>query len=501
MYAIKGAWVGRAFALASSNDSGGKKSRIRRSKEERKTMVESFIKKYQKLNNGNFPSLNLTHKEVGGSFYTVREIVREIIQENRVLGPAKFSMEGQENYMPLEQFPLGSIAIEPQTCLSPSEERDVASAVTLNQYNTEIQEDILSSSGQPNGSEHQSLLLDNEQVANGSNVVIEEVFDSEGSVGTQAISDDHQVTNDEQLLRTIKPFNKPNHQEVNNEKSDAPVLGSAMPIFQHEVSLEHHQESNKEQLLHSGREYAGNRYLISSDDEVVDEISQALGETNECGDSNDRREVADDNLDSAVVQISDLEVSYGKTGLKADVNVEKFPLRPVARTIHDFEVAVNDQCDRPKTSEAVGTDCDSTSSSNSMDVVDVAVPSVGDSPTEGLKLSTTKETLEAQTSHLVGKKPVNDTERVRNEKKINTRNSGVDCGQQLLIHEESSASKSQTRNQHDSSKKRGMGSTLNRPNLEMWEGGSSVKPAERESNPLLALLKEFIKAFQKFLTE
>ncbi|KAF3485802.1 hypothetical protein F2Q69_00056663 [Brassica cretica] len=41
---------------------------------------------HRRLNNGSFPSLSLTHKEVGGSFYTIREIVREIIQENRVLG-------------------------------------------------------------------------------------------------------------------------------------------------------------------------------------------------------------------------------------------------------------------------------------------------------------------------------------------------------------------------------------------------------------------------------
>ncbi|KAK4253887.1 hypothetical protein QN277_010505 [Acacia crassicarpa] len=54
-------------------------------------MVETFIKKYQESNNGSFPSLNLTHKEVGGSFYTVRETVRDIIQENRVLGPAEFT--------------------------------------------------------------------------------------------------------------------------------------------------------------------------------------------------------------------------------------------------------------------------------------------------------------------------------------------------------------------------------------------------------------------------
>lgn len=46
-----------------------------------------FAFRYQNSNNGSFPSLNLTHKEVGGSFYTIREIVRELIQENRVLGP------------------------------------------------------------------------------------------------------------------------------------------------------------------------------------------------------------------------------------------------------------------------------------------------------------------------------------------------------------------------------------------------------------------------------
>lgn len=115
MHAIKGAWVGQAFALATSNDSGTKKSRIRRSKEERKDMVESYIKKYQKLNNGNFPSLNLTHKEVGGSFYTVREIVREIIQENRVLAPPKVLVDERDHFGLIEQHPLGSLSIEPKT--------------------------------------------------------------------------------------------------------------------------------------------------------------------------------------------------------------------------------------------------------------------------------------------------------------------------------------------------------------------------------------------------
>ncbi|GAB2276836.1 hypothetical protein Dimus_011548 [Dionaea muscipula] len=104
MYCLQGGWAGKTFALASHNESEGRKTRIRRSKEERKTMVETFIKKYQSLNKGNFPSLNLTHKEVGGSFYTVREIVREIIQENRILGPAK-------------HHHLAAISAEPQNSL------------------------------------------------------------------------------------------------------------------------------------------------------------------------------------------------------------------------------------------------------------------------------------------------------------------------------------------------------------------------------------------------
>lgn len=94
MQSIHSSFSVKTFALAAAaagGDSGSKKTRNRRSKEERKTMVESFIKKYQNTNCGKFPSLNLTHKEVGGSFYTVREIVREIIQENRVLAPGNLN--------------------------------------------------------------------------------------------------------------------------------------------------------------------------------------------------------------------------------------------------------------------------------------------------------------------------------------------------------------------------------------------------------------------------
>ncbi|XP_010515667.1 PREDICTED: uncharacterized protein LOC104791468 [Camelina sativa] len=108
MQSIKTSYVGQVFALAKPHDSGGKRTRNRIPKEERKTLVESFIKKHQKLNNGTFPSLSLTHKEVGGSFYTIREIVREIIQENRVLGSGDLVLEGNGSSDRLQDQGLSS---------------------------------------------------------------------------------------------------------------------------------------------------------------------------------------------------------------------------------------------------------------------------------------------------------------------------------------------------------------------------------------------------------
>lgn len=133
MHAVKGGWTGRPLALAKNNEPEGRKTRIRRSKEERKAMVEVFIKKYQESNKGSFPSLNLTHKEVGGSFYTVREIVRDIIQENRVLGPGKLLLEEHSIDHSLEENPLHSIAIEPPSPLTLSS-KEVHFPVNYNQY-------------------------------------------------------------------------------------------------------------------------------------------------------------------------------------------------------------------------------------------------------------------------------------------------------------------------------------------------------------------------------
>ncbi|KAG5400559.1 hypothetical protein IGI04_015166 [Brassica rapa subsp. trilocularis] len=105
------------------HDSVGKRTRNRIPKEERKTLVESFIKKHQSLNNGRFPSLSLTHKEVGGSFYTIREIVREIIQENRVLGTTDLILQGKgDDDRSQDQTLSSSLLMDPVPPLSLSPE-------------------------------------------------------------------------------------------------------------------------------------------------------------------------------------------------------------------------------------------------------------------------------------------------------------------------------------------------------------------------------------------
>ncbi|KAL8247545.1 hypothetical protein R6Q59_008761 [Mikania micrantha] len=123
MQVTNGGFVGKTCALAKLNDSAGGKRSKRRSKEERKGMVETFVKRHQASNNGNFPSLYLTHKEVGGSYYTVREIFRELIQENRVLAPPKLP-PGDQNMEKLDSFlennPLGSISFDPNVHGLPS---------------------------------------------------------------------------------------------------------------------------------------------------------------------------------------------------------------------------------------------------------------------------------------------------------------------------------------------------------------------------------------------
>ncbi|CAI9091229.1 OLC1v1026196C1 [Oldenlandia corymbosa var. corymbosa] len=336
MHAFKGGWVGQTFALATPNDSGGKKARIRRSKEERKSMVETFIKKYQKSNNGNFPSLNLTHKEVGGSFYTVREIVRDIIQENRVLGPSKLPLQEQNVDNLLQHYPLGSISVDPELCLSPLNDTEITSHVTQDQ-NQGTSEELSESSNVPvHQAKHQTLDIrqqDSGAIDHADDCTsFEKSSDIEGASPIEGTIEVQQRNLTGQLLTSeAQKFDddlvgKGTETAAEDEVSYAPELGTVVSVHG-ENSFEGIHESTEDQALHLDREIPGDGLLSSKQQAIVNGTTQ-VAEKNDVKKS-ERVELESSNTDRTLV--------------KPDIQVEKFPLRPVAKNINIMNEALEVQ--------------------------------------------------------------------------------------------------------------------------------------------------------------
>ncbi|MCD7450073.1 hypothetical protein HAX54_003491 [Datura stramonium] len=71
---------GKSFAATVPSDSAADKRKPKKlSKEERRAMAEAFVNKYRAMNGGKFPPVKATMKEVGGSYYTVKKIVEEML--------------------------------------------------------------------------------------------------------------------------------------------------------------------------------------------------------------------------------------------------------------------------------------------------------------------------------------------------------------------------------------------------------------------------------------
>ncbi|XP_042021683.1 uncharacterized protein LOC121769071 isoform X2 [Salvia splendens] len=60
-----------------------RKPRKRPSKDERRTMVETYVNEYRITNDGKFPTVSHTIKEVGGGYYTVRQIIQEMLYNSK----------------------------------------------------------------------------------------------------------------------------------------------------------------------------------------------------------------------------------------------------------------------------------------------------------------------------------------------------------------------------------------------------------------------------------
>ncbi|CAN6461845.1 unnamed protein product [Victoria cruziana] len=104
---------GLAFA-ALPDSSKPKKQWKRLPKHERRLLVEKFVHKYRTSNNGKFPGAQLTMKEVGGSYYVIREIIQEMEYKHKCLGMDKVDELKLESVdvQPLEAHAEGQSVIE-----------------------------------------------------------------------------------------------------------------------------------------------------------------------------------------------------------------------------------------------------------------------------------------------------------------------------------------------------------------------------------------------------
>ncbi|MCD9560700.1 hypothetical protein HAX54_019445 [Datura stramonium] len=516
MQTIKGGWVGQTFALATYNESGGRKTRIRRSKEERKTMVETFIKKYQMSNDGNFPSLNLTHKEVGGSFYTVREIVREIIQENKVLGPAKLSPEEQNNIMFVEQYPLGSISTEPQS-LSLSGETHVMSSFAPNHY--------MGTSEEVDYGVNRKLDIDEVKVAGdgvqtSTSYVSERIEQSDESYIIDSESD-RQKNKDEVLHSS--GINRVDYEMLNEQ-----MVGDYETAKENEISAKSDLLNNlsfKHQI--TSAQVLDSTEIISESVNAsllcgVDAIRRTVRKDETYGEPISTESVVGENLD-VEGGLNELEASKDGIPLKTtELLVEKFPLRPVSKKIDDLDSGLNETTSVAKTSKETEHEHDRiTSSEKAAQLVNEPVDvMIADPTTEksskllnektetrageaSLEISSSSEEREAIATDVGVKasstlsETVNTSSPMHNETVDSSSNSGAS---KKPAADELIEGKGKASAQHGSSHQKGGNPPLDRIHLETWKG-TSANSRERETNPLLALLKACVTAFVKFWTE
>ncbi|OVA19467.1 hypothetical protein BVC80_9057g43 [Macleaya cordata] len=435
MHAVKVTWVGQTFALANCSDSGGKKSRIRRSKEERKSMVESFIKKYQNSNDGNFPSLNLTHKEVGGSFYTVREIVREIIQENRVLGPAKFTSDEQNNDQLFDQYPLGSISTQPPSdlCLSLNETQFVS-----NDHHSAGVDLVSTLSGQVNGKQ--------QQMFNNEILVDKEYNETDANKSSPHVNDEMQYTDVEishkleAKLERVEEIVQAPTSKVTPIATDVIVETFPLKSPAKPTQGSDGRSDDAKDLTRTLEEYEAKKV----------EASSATGKTGPMLDRMDFVELE--------------KQSSGSINQKSAGNL----VDPLAESLSccttEKSVTTSILEDTDLQIDASSTDVSSLQTAHQNQVVAGVEPKIVPNETytqnsNAKKTSTSGESL-SQGENVETKADIQDiqsTEEVKN-------------------------------------------STLNRINLESWEGASR-KPEKTEANPAWAAVKAFITAFVRFWTE
>ncbi|CAA7019237.1 unnamed protein product [Microthlaspi erraticum] len=483
MHSLKTSYAGQIFALAKPHESLGKRTRNRIPKEERKTLVESFIKKHQRLNNGSFPSLSLTHKEVGGSFYTIREIVREIIQENRVLGTSDLFLESNGSDHLQDQSLSSSLLMDPVPPLSLSPNGFHSQSDQSHSFSSEaVEAKSLEGCGNINGSQDASEDRGSDSLkkreVNGYKLPEEDVHESVGSTDISKTQFEASCSeeNDTGLQTRVETVcdslaTTPQWEELDVDNKDRDF--EEIPLI----------ESEGTEPVNS--------------DERVNHAGEAMAEKN----------------------------TLGAIDLPSETVVETFPVSSVTSATELSDVQPNEWekvCEGGKGTEAkVET---GSSTETSVDVGEIsssifAVPEeqgteviVGQMPNHisvpmenqveekivypasiDVEIADIKGTVVA--SPVIGN--IHETGSCKNDKaKVETMSSHA--RNEVAIAEKATMEQGKLEASDSSSSQKGNIATLNRIKPESWKEQSNKA---QETNPLLAVLKSFLTAFVKFWSE
>ncbi|KAJ0245607.1 DNA binding protein [Hirschfeldia incana] len=473
MHSLKTGCVGQVFALAKPHDSVGKRTRNRIPKEERKTLVESFIKKHQSLNNGSFPSLNLTHKEVGGSFYTIREIVREIIQENRVLGTSGLILEGKGDDDHLQDQTLSSSLLMdpvPPLSLSPDGFRPPSEGENINGSQAASEErgsDVLKDF-QVNGhqfSEEGVVLLAHKPV--GSTDISGTEF--AGSFGEE-----------NGRMQTICDsfVSKPQDKELEVDKEDiafeeTPLIESygTKPVnsddrVNDDEAAMTEAINMRENTLGTPAEAVVETFPIRSETSSTVELAKVCE-----GGNGTEAKVGSDSSTETSVDLGEIPLSI------SDVSEEQGTEVTSGQMANQTSVAMEKKVEE-KTVNPASVDVESSDTEGK--VVDDAV--ISSSIHESKEFSNGSLTTERTT-------PTSGTESGSFKKDI-----------ARTSVEKATVAKGKHDTSDSTSTQKGNIAPLNRIKPESWKGKSNVAGGH-ETNPLLAALKSFLTAFVKFWSE
>ncbi|KAL3634212.1 hypothetical protein CASFOL_021266 [Castilleja foliolosa] len=134
----QGSNIRRYSVSASSEAHETKKPRGRVSKDVRKSMVEKFVNKYRETNAGKFPSASEAMKDVGGSYYVIREILQELIYNSKMSPPVDTKTASSDKSAIIEKDEISTINTEKDSQATEMEELIISPITEVNVQDSSV---------------------------------------------------------------------------------------------------------------------------------------------------------------------------------------------------------------------------------------------------------------------------------------------------------------------------------------------------------------------------